>query len=47
MWTGEERSNKSIPAWLFYLVNQEDVDKLCGVLTKVQYETNYLEMHET
>lgn len=46
MWVGQQKADGSIPAWVFYLVNENDVQPLTGVITKCIFETNAQKMLE-
>lgn len=41
MWVGQQKGDGSIPAWVFYLVNETDVQPMQGVITKCLFEMNH------
>ena len=41
MWVGQQRKDGSVPAWVFYLVNEQDVKPMQGVITKCLFEMNH------
>lgn len=44
MWVGQPKSDGNIPAWVFYLANEGDIQPMTGVITKCIYETNAQKM---
>ena len=46
MWVGQQRKDGSVPAWVFYLVNEHDVKPMQGVITKCLFEMNHQKMFE-
>lgn len=40
-WVGEQRKDGSVPAWIFYVIEQSMVDNLKGAITKAIFETNH------
>lgn len=44
MWVGLAKPDGSIPAWVFYLINEQDVEPMQGVFTKCLIEMNAWKM---
>jgi len=46
MWVGLAKPDGSIPAWVFYLINEQDVEPMQGIFTKCLIEVNSWKMLE-
>ena len=41
MWVGQQKADGTVPAWVFYMVNQHDLQPMQGVITKALMEMNF------
>ena len=46
MWIGQQKPDGNIPAWIFYLINEQEVEPMRGIITKCLIEMNSQKMFE-